>query len=253
MSARILVLVISFSPIVFCNGQRAKVNQAVEWLGISSNVKLASRFGIFLDGQYRFAGTENMQHMLRASVDFYVTKNFWISPLGYAYIWNFKYGKQPVAVVNNEHRIYQQLFYTHSIGKYFIAHRFRAEERMIQFHSGTPPLVVDEGYDENFQFRLRHRTWVNRPFKGPRIVAKSWYAAAMVELFMSWGDRVTYDNNIDQYRLFLAPGYQISKSANIQAGPYYHYLIKRNGLEQENNFGIYVQLNYNFDLSRSAN
>ena len=245
-----LGLVLLGSTQVF--SQRERVTQGIEWIGASSNLKLTPRLGVFLDGQFRFAGTENMQHMLRGSLDFYITNHLSISPFGYSYIWNFKYGKQPASIVNNEHRIYQQLQYSHSIGKFFITHRFRAEERMIQFHSGTPPLVVDEGYDENFQFRIRHRIWVNRPIKGSRFEPKSWYLASMFEFFMSWGDRVTYDNQIDQYRLFLGPGYQISKLANIQLGPYYQYLVKRNGLQQENNVGVLVQLNYNFDFTKPA-
>ena len=76
--------------------------------------------------------------------------------------------------------------------------------------------------------------------------------AGMVEWFMSWGDLVTYDNKIDQYRLFVGPGYQFSKNVNLQAGPVYQYLIKKQGLEQENNVGLFVQLNYNFDLVKPA-
>jgi hypothetical protein len=233
--------------------QRAKVTQGVEWIGTSSNVRLTHRLGFFVDGQYRFvAGLRNMQHMVRSSFDIYLNKHLSISPIGYSYIWNFRYGEQPAAFVNNEHRFYQQLQYSHSIGKFSIAHRFRSEERMIQFHSGTPPNGVNEGYHENFQFRIRHRVWANMPFRGEKVEPKSWYLASMVELFMSWGERVTYDNKIDQYRLFLAPGYQLSKHANIQVGPYYQYLVKRNGLEQENNVGVLLQLNYNFDLSKPA-
>ena len=227
------------------------MSQGIEWFGTSSAVKLAPKFGVYFDGQYRFArNMENMQHQFRFALDYYVNGKLTISPLGYVQIWNYKYGKQPAGVVNNEHRIYQQFQFKHSIGKFFLTHRFRTEERFIQFHSGTAPNYVDEGFDDNFQFRIRHRIWVNRPFGKDKIEPKTWYMAALAEAFMSWGDRVTYDNKIDQYRLFFGPGYQISKNANVQLGPFYQYLIKKNGAELENNLGVYLQLNYNFDLTK---
>lgn len=248
-----LVLALS-STMAFA--QRAQVTQAMEWFGTSSAVKLSPKFGIYLDGQERFArGFENMQHQFRIAFDIYANNKLTITPVGYVYVWNFIYGEQPASVINNEHRIYQQIQYKHNIGKFFFTHRFRTEERMIQFHSGNAvDGYRDEGYDENFQFRIRHRVWVNRPFKGEKVEPKSWYMAALVEAFMSWGDPqyITFTSKLDQFRLFTGPGYQISKSANIQFGPFYQGLIKAKGDKQENNIGLFVQLNYNFDLSKPA-
>jgi len=100
--------------------------------------------------------------------------------------------------------------------------------------------------------RIRHRVWVAMPFKGEKVEPKSWYLAGLVEGFMSWGDRVKYGSIIDQYRLYLAPGYQFSKNGNIQVGPFYQYLLKSTGDKYENNIGAYLQLNYNFDFSKPA-
>ncbi len=227
---------------------RDRVNQGVEWLGISSVVKLSPRFGVFVDGQFRFARQlENMQHMLRFSLDYNVNSKFSVSPIGYSFIWNYKYGVQPVTIINNEHRLYQQLQYKHAIGKFFFTHRFRTEERFIQNHTVDP-----EGEYSNFQFRIRHRIWCSRPIGKDKIEPKTWYLAVFYEGFMSWGKLVTFDNKIDQSRLFFGPGYQFNGHVNLQAGPYYQHLIKRQGLQEENNLGVFVQLNYNFDLTKPA-
>ena len=233
--------------------QREEVTQAIEWFGTSSAVKLTPRVGLYLDGQYRFAKRfENMQHQFRTTIDFYINDKLTISPVGYVYIWNFIYGDQPASVINNEHRVYQQIQYKHSIGRFAFTHRFRTEERFIQFHSGSTPDYIDEGYSENIQFRIRHRVWVNMPFQSNKIEPHSFFLAALGEFFMSFGNAtyVTFTGRLDQCRLFLGPGYQINKAANIQLGPFYQYLVKARGDKHENNVGCYLQLNYNFDLSR---
>jgi hypothetical protein len=237
----------------FAQGQ--KVTQGVEWFGTSSAVKFTPKFGVYFDGQYRFAQSmDNMQHQFRFALDWYVNPKLTISPVGYVFIWNYLYGLQPASYKNNEHRIYQQLQYKHSLGKFAFTHRFRTEERFIQTHTGSAPTIEDLGYDENFQFRIRHRIWANMAFKGQKVEAKSWYWPSFVEAFMSWGDPAyyTYENKIDQFRLFTGIGYQFNKSGNVQIGPFYQYLVKAKGDKHEDNIGFYLQLNYNFDFSKPA-
>jgi hypothetical protein len=236
--------------------QRERVTQGIQWFGTSSAIKLTPQFGLYLDGQYRFAKSmDNMQHQFRIAPEIYVNNKLTISPVGYVYIWNFIYGDQPAAVVNNEHRIYQEVKFRHSVGKFSFTHRFRTEERFIQFHSGNAvDGFEDEWYDKNIQLRLRHRVWMNYALNNDRLDPKTWYIAALVEVFMSWGnpDYVTYEGKLDQYRLCGGLGYQINKNANIQVGPFYQYLVKAKGDKQENNVGPYLQLNWNFDFTKPA-
>lgn len=236
--------------------QRERVTQAVEWFGTTSSIKFTPKLGITLDGQYRFAQSfDNMQHQFRFAFDIYPNKKWMISPLAYVHVWNFKYGEQPAAVVNNEHRIYQQIQFKHSVKKFFFTHRFRAEQRFIQYHSGNAvDGFVDEGYTQNVEFRIRHRTWANYALNNEKLDPKTWYIAAFIEAFMSWGPEqyITYTGKIDQLRLFSGIGYQFSKTGNVQLGPHYQYLVKSKGDKQENNVGVFVQFNYNFDLSKPA-
>lgn len=232
---------------------RAKVSQAIEWYGTSSAIKFAPQFGLYLDGQYRFAKSmDNMQHQFRIAPEIYVNKKLTISPIGYVYIWNFLYGEQPASFKNNEHRLYQEMKFKHSKGKFFFTHRLRTEQRFIQAHTGTAPNVVDEWYDNNVQFRIRHRVWVNYALNNEKLDPKTWYVPALVEAFMSWGNPtyITYEGKLDQLRLYTGIGYQFNKNANIQFGPFYQMLIKAKGDKQENNIGTYLQLNWNFDFSK---
>lgn len=255
---RRLIVFFAVTAAISVSGQnRAKVNNSVEWFGTSSAVKLTPQFGIYLDGQYRFAqGLESMQHQFRIAPEFYVNNKLTISPFGFVYVWNYLYGNQPTTYKNNEQRFYQELKYKHSIKRFTLTHRFRTEERFIQTHTKadpqqTPPEPsIDNGYNENVQFRIRYRVWANYALNNEKLDPKTWYIPALVEGFMSWGKHNSYESKIDQLRFYTGIGYQINKAGNIQIGPFYQYLIKANGVQQENNLGWYCQLNYNFDFTK---
>ncbi len=171
-----------------------------------------------------------------------------ITPFGIVYTWNYQYGEQPAAFVNDEIRVYQQFGARNNLGRFILNHRFRTEERFIQTHSaGASGEPVDEGFDENFQFRIRYRLIVNYPLSSKELVPKAWFASAGDEIFLSWGDAVTY-HKPDQNRVFGGIGYQFTKSASIVGYGFYQMLIKSNGTKQENNVGAFVMLTWNLDL-----
>jgi hypothetical protein len=236
---------------------RAIVNQHINCYAFNSNVKLQRTFGLTFDVQNRFvSGLSNMMHIARGGLEFYLSPRLSVVPVGYAYVWNYQYGKQPAAFANNEHRIWQNLNYKHMLLKRVgVHHRLRFEERLMQQHTreadGT---IIDQGYS-NHQFRIRYRFLANIPFNrtrtDPKTVnpdPKTLYASIWDEIFMSWGASVTY-HQPDQNRFFAGLGYQITKDVAVQGGFFYCKLIKSNGRNQENNLGTLVQLNYNFPLA----
>lgn len=194
-------------------------------------------------------------HQFRIAPEFSVTPRFSIA-LGYTYVWNYQYGKQPTTYVNNEHRVYQQFIYKHKWGSTMVQHRLRTEERFIQDHSkDINGEEIDHGYI-NRQFRIRYRLSVQVPLTtqadraSMSMDARSYYLFVYDELFMSWGERVTY-HEIDQNRGFIGLGYQFTKDFSIQSGAFYMLFIKANGTLQENNIGVGTWLIYNFDFSKS--
>jgi hypothetical protein len=246
------IFLILLSVINSVQAQRATVDQSIQWLSLNSNIKLNSKFGITADGQFRFAEYNNMQHMLRVGFDYYITKKLSIVPVGYSFIWNYLYGKQPAAIVNNERRIWQQIAYKQSVSRFAISHRLRFEERFIQSHSrNADDVLVNDGF-VNKQFRIRYRALVNIPLNHKKMEPKTIYVSVWDEIFVSRGKLVTF-REPDQNRLFVGPGYQVTKDLAFQAGPFYQMLIKANGAKQENNVGFIVQMNYNFDWSKKAN
>jgi hypothetical protein len=228
---------------------RQVVTQTTEWFALNSNIKLHHKVGFAFDAQLRFVQDfESYQHYVRNGLEIYFTPRFSVVPIGYMYVWNFKYGKQPAAFVNNEQRIWQQLLYRHPIGKFFLAHRFRLEERFIQKHHLENNREVYDGYD-TYLNRIRYRLMVQVPLNKPKLERGAWFIAAFDEFFYSWGSTVTF-HRIDQNRLYAGVGYQFSASSSVQAGPYDQLLIKKNGAEQENNVGVLVQYSHNFDFTK---
>lgn len=231
--------------------KREVVNQSIEWLSLNSNIKIHKHYGLTVDVQNRFVQDFNsMQHMWRVGFEFYVTPKLSVVPMGYAYIYNYQYGKQPASVVNNEKRLWQHITYKHAIGRIAMSHRLRLEERFIQsHHKDIDGNVVDDGYASNRQTRLRYRLMTNIPLNHAKVEAKTFYVSIWDEIFISHGKLVTY-NEPDQNRIFVGVGYQITKKVAVQSGYFYQLLIKSNGSKQENNTGIMLQLNYNFDFTK---
>ena len=93
------VLFVSYLSVIDAYAQsssREIVTQQIDWFALNSNIKLHKKFGFAFDGQLRFVqGFESAQHYVRNGIEIYVTPKLSIIPIGYMYVWNFKYGKQP--------------------------------------------------------------------------------------------------------------------------------------------------------------
>lgn len=227
--------------------ERETVAQSIQWLAFTSHLKVSNNLQILLDGQFRqVRSIDPMQYQLRTGLDIKVNDHFSFVPVGYAYTWNYQYGKQPAAFVNNEHRTWQQAMYKHNIGIVHLEHRLRLEQRFLQHR--TAGAASDDRYSV-FQQRLRYRLQARIPLNGRTIDSGTYYAIVYDELFKSWGENITYDSP-DQNRVFAGIGYQFEKNFSVNIGGIYQLLIKKNGAQQENNFGVLLQLTYNVNFTR---
>lgn len=231
--------------------ERAIVNQGITWASYSSFLKFTPKTSLFLDGHFRFASSadqdvslEPMQVLLRTHLQLNLTQKLTFAPLGYAYIHNFQYGKQPVSIINHERRFYQELGFSHKWGKTSIGHRLRTEERFIEEHGSDSESL---GFT-NKQFRLRYRLNIMKPISKEKIEPGTFFAQSFYEGFISRGKKVTFDD-IDQNRLFFGIGYQPIKGLNLSAGWFYQMLVKANGAKQENNFGAMIMAVHNLDFT----
>ncbi len=228
---------------------REIVNQSIQWISLTSNLKMTNRISLMLEGQFRqVQNFEPMQYQFRTAVDVILNKHFSVVPLGYVYTWNYQYGEQPAAFKNNEHRLWQQITYKHHIGRFNLSPRGRLEQRFVQVHAEHDGGVINEGYDVYLN-RVRYRFMATVPFNHSKIEPQTYFGACYDEVFVSWGDLVTF-HEPDQNRLFAGVGYQVNQPLAIQVGFLYQMLIKANGLKQENNVGFQVQFTYNVDFTK---
>lgn len=247
LAAALLSLVTSVT--LAQSASRDKVAQGIEWFSFASNIKVHKKLSVLAEGQFRFAGQfEPMQFQFRTAAELHVTKNLSIVPLGYVYTWNPTYGKQPNKFVNNEHRIFQQVTFKHRVGRVAFSHRGRLEQRFIEVHTTQNGEVINQGYDLYLN-RFRYRLNMNIPLNKPEIDEKTVFASFYNEVFVDFGKNVIY-HNPDQNRLFAGIGYQPGKKFTVTTGFLYHMLIKLNGVQQENNFGVQMNLAYNIDLTK---
>lgn len=248
-----LCLAVVFSTIQALQAQsseRETVTQSIQWAAVSSNLKVSTRLSILVDGQFRQVDQFHpQQYQARTGLDITLNDNFSIVPLGYVYTWNYLYGKQPAHFQNNEHRTWQQVLFKHDVGRAKFEHRLRLEQRFLQFHYvNDAGEVIDDGYSD-LQHRIRYRMQVRFPLNKKTIDTDTYYIIVFDELFKSWGERATYDYP-DQNRIFAGVGYQFDKDFSIYGGGVYQLMIKRNGMQQENNIGVLIQLTYNIDLTK---
>jgi hypothetical protein len=246
-----VLLLFYMSQLVKAQASRETVSQSIEWMAITSNVKVHKHLNYVLEGQFRFVSNlEPMQFQLRTGPDVILNKHWSFMPIAYVYVWNPQYGQQPNKYVNNEHRIYEQVVYKHSIGRLSFNHRARIEQRYLQVHADVNGDIVNQGYDL-YMNRFRYRFVANIPINNSKMDPKTFYASVYDEFFFSWGDAVTF-HKIDQNRIFAGVGYQFTKDFSFQGGFLYQMLVKANGAKQENNSGIQVQVNYNFDFTKKT-
>lgn len=228
---------------------REIVNQSIEWFSVTTNWKVSPRISLIVEGQFRQAEFfQPMQYQFRTGAEITLNKHFSIVPVGYVYTWNYKYGEQPAAFKNNEHRVWEQVTYKHSVSRLKLSHRLRFEQRFLQTHTDNGDgHVVNNGYN-TFQKRLRYRFQAVVPLNHAALDPKTWFVSLYDEAFLSWGEGVTF-HEPDQNRLYGGVGYQVAKPLSVQAGMLYHMLTKANGAKQENNVGVQVQVVYNIDLT----
>jgi len=244
-------IMLAGGPLLGQQNERQTVTQPIQWLALTSNLKLNKRLSILVEGHFRQADQfKPQQYQARTGLEIKLNDHFSIMPVAYVYTWNYQYGKQPAAHQNHEHRIWQQVSYKHSMGILSLEHRLRPEQRFIQHHTRMPNGdVVNDGYTVN-QFRLRYRLMARIPLNNKTVIAKTLFASAYDEIFMSWGERITF-HEPDQNRIFAGVGYQFDDEFSLQGGFLYQLLVKSNGTLQENNLGVFVQMTYNVRWSGS--
>jgi len=131
--------------------------------------------------------------------------NYHFSPLVFAGL-GYSYGNTWTYAEDNEdkerkteNRLILQAGLNHKISRTKIQHRYRFEQRW--FESGN-------------RHRFRYRLQVTVPINGKIIEKGTFFVNVYDEIFINSKPELTFDQN----RLYMAGGYQFSKTLNLQIG-----------------------------------
>lgn len=196
------------------------------WLMYFGSNKISEKFSIHSEVQYRnhtIAPVNIEQLLLRTGLNYHFAENA-LATTGYAYIGNHGFESERTSPEVEEHRIWQQLLTTNSLGRVKFEHRYRIEQRFIE---------------RDFKTRFRYRLMLFVPLNKPKIETGTLFLGVYDEIFIN-GAEEFFDRN----RLYGGLGYQISKNVNIQTGLLYQRL--RNEGKAFLQFGIV----FNTDLCK---
>lgn len=201
--------------------------QHTAWFATFNTVKTGKKTSIHSDFQYRTAN--DLKHtqtlLLRAGLNVQATKHI-VLTTGYAFIHNYRSIGDIDGYVP-EHRIWEQLVYNHKFKKLLTAHRFRVEQRFMTKTVVANNELNNDGslYANRFRYFIRNIL----PLNGKEQFSQGLFAALQNEIFLNFGNKQNVNGKtFDQNRLYLALGYRLNKSFDLEAGYMNQYINGRN-------------------------
>lgn len=192
------------------------------WLASFNTVKTGKRTSLHTDIQWR--SSDEWKHtqtlLLRPGLNVHLQNGFIITA-GYAYISNRRVIDTATGYTP-EHRVWEQLLYNHKLERLAVTHRLRLEQRFLA------RAFVEDGRVENkgtvHANRLRYFIRNIFPIQHVPVFSKGIFAALQNEVFLNIGNTTHVNGKFfDQNRLYLAVGYRLSPSLDLETGYLNHY------------------------------
>jgi len=199
---RITALLIGI--LAFSISSYAQSSDLGNWAIYFGNKKFNDKWNLHHEVQYRNYNVvgDLEQLLLRTGVGYNLAENNANLLLGYGFIRSENYASDDSKFIVNEHRIYQQLQFKQSFGRFSFGHRYRMEERFI-----------DNGFIESFKMRFRYFLTAKVALSQPTMVAKTFYLSAYNEIFLNIGDAP-----FDRDRLYGGLGYKATDNLSFELG-----------------------------------
>ena len=168
------------------------------WYMYFGTNQIAEKLSIHSEAQFRYyeTGGNFNQLLLRTGLNYHINPNA-IATFGYAYINTDSTFEEIINEVNSkENRIFQQFILKNKVGEFYFEHRYRLEQRFIDFGSYT-----------DTQHRARYRLQLTLP------LTDTFFLNAYDEVFLNLQDEI-----FGQNRLYFAFGVNITENSNLQIG-----------------------------------
>jgi len=206
-------------------------NEVGNWLMYFGTNRITDDWSIHTEVQYRnhkLAPVHIEQLLLRTGLNYHISNNA-IATVGYGYIASHDFESDQKSPESTEHRIFQQLILINKISRLKFEHRYRFEQRWV---------------DSDYRSRLRYRLMVFLPINKPTITTGTIFLGVYDEIFMN-----TKEIFFDRNRFYVALGYQISKTTQVQVG----YLRQRVNAFGKDYLQLGVVFNPDFRSATPAN
>lgn len=196
------------------------------WVASFNTFKLNNKLSLHFDAQIRSTDElKNLQTILfRPGLNVHLNKQ-WVVTAGYAFISN----RRSVSGLSDllpEHRVWQQVLFSHKTKNISISHRFRFEERFISKATIVNNEVKATGHDEAFRFRYFIRSII--PLTKQKSFSKGLFFALQNEVFFNTGNKSFVNGKgFDQNRLYAAIGYRLKGKIDLEAGYMNQYTSTR--------------------------
>ncbi|MBC2839381.1 DUF2490 domain-containing protein [Robiginitalea sp. SC105] len=181
---------------------QAQVNgedQLGAWYMYFGTNRISERLSVHSEAQFRYydLASNFNQLLLRTGLNYHISDQA-MATFGYAYIWTDPTFEDGPALADkiSEHRIFQQFILRNAVGKLAFEHRYRLEQRFLDFDGPTET-----------QHRARYRLQLTHPLGDTFFI--NWYDEVFLNL---------QDNVFGQNRLYLALGARLSPALSVQAG-----------------------------------
>ncbi|MCC5939517.1 MAG: DUF2490 domain-containing protein [Lunatimonas sp.] len=194
----LVILVVVFVVPLIGQGQSVFREGQGMWLMFFNRTEITEKWSLHTEIQDRSYDISHKEEqlLLRGGLNYHLKPRLWLTA-GYGYIESYPpEGISSPTVI--EHRIWQQVLHFHTLGRLFIEHRGRLEQRFV---------------GDRYRDRLRYRLLVNVPINKERMGPKTVFASVYDEVFFHFEDS-PYDRN----RLYIALGYQFTRGVNVQTG-----------------------------------
>jgi len=178
--------------------QQAGENEFGAWYMYFGTNKIAKRYSLHTEAQFRFYETTSNfnQLLLRTGLNYHINPNA-IATAGYGYITtDGTFLEFPGEVNSREHRIFEQFILKNKVWEFLFEHRYRLEQRFLDFGTRT-----------DTQHRARYRIQVTLP------LTDTFFLNFYNELFIN-----LQNDLFGQNRLYAALGIHITENSSVQFG-----------------------------------
>lgn len=194
------------------------------WIMYFGSTRLHDKWGLHHEVQYRsyeFPKFNTEQWLLRGGINHHID-NTSMATAGYAFITNHHISTGNKGVTSREHRIWEQFYTRHNVGRVRMEHRYRLEQRWIQAN------------ENRYLNRARYFYRLTVPVTNSTLEPNTYFVSLYDEIFLHLND-----NPFDRNRLYGALGYQFTKDASVQVG----YLLQTIGATTRPYFQYGIFLN----------